>query len=214
MSSSGAAASLTESQRSALQELANIGAGHAATALASMINQTVSIDVPRVMAVRVESAPEAIGDPASVVCAVFLEVRGDAPGRMLLLLSPENARLVVDLVVGRPPGTTRDLNDEAVSVIKEVGNIISGSYLNALSKLMGLSLVNSIPDLTEDMLEAVLQGALVDLGEEADFAFLIGTDLLFSGRRVNAHFLLIPQVEALESFLQAMMRFSSPEGLS
>ena len=204
-------AGLSEMQRSALQELANIGAGHAASALAQMIGQTVSIDVPKVMAVRLEDAPQQIGDPESVVVAVFFRVIGEAPCRMLLLFSPENARMLVDMVSGKPARTTQTLDEEGASAVKEVGNILSGSYLNALSKLVGLNLVNSVPGYSEDMLEAVLQSALMDLGQEAEFAFLIATDLIVSGHRVNAHFLLVPHADSLQTLLRAMMRFSAPE---
>ena len=43
-----------------------------------------------------------------------------------------------------------------MSALNEIGNIVSGSYLSALSGLTGMKMVSSVPALSIDMLGALL----------------------------------------------------------
>ena len=49
--------SLKPNQLDALREVANIGAGHAATALSQMIGETIMISVPMINIARLEEVP-------------------------------------------------------------------------------------------------------------------------------------------------------------
>ena len=78
---------LKESQLDAIREVANIGAGHAATALSGMTNKTIMITVPRVYVRPLEEACDLVGAPDAVIAAVlpaevgplhFLAHTGDA----------------------------------------------------------------------------------------------------------------------------------------
>ena len=64
--------SLDERQRDALREVANIGAGHAATALSQMTDRKIMINVPEVQIRRLEEVAEMLGPPDTVVAAVAM----------------------------------------------------------------------------------------------------------------------------------------------
>src|SRR5438128_2109597 len=87
---------LKELQIDALREVANIGAGHAATALSQLTNRKIMISVPQINIVRLEEVPDLLGNPQDVVAAVLMHMLGDLTGRTLLLL-PSVPSLVVDL---------------------------------------------------------------------------------------------------------------------
>ena len=58
-------------QLDALREVANIGAGHAATALSQMINSTIMISVPTINVSRLEEVPPQVSAPEEPVAAVL-----------------------------------------------------------------------------------------------------------------------------------------------
>src|SRR5437764_12303834 len=93
-------------QIDALREVANIGAGHAATALSQLTNRRIMISVPQINIVRLEEVPNLLGHPQEVVAAVLMHMLGDLTGRTLLLFPESVARRLCDMLLRRPIGTT------------------------------------------------------------------------------------------------------------
>src|SRR4029077_20232178 len=83
--------SLKALQLDALREVANIGAGHAATALSQMIGETIMISVPRINVSRLEEMPRELGAPDEPVAAVLMHMLGDLTGRTLLVFPRHTA---------------------------------------------------------------------------------------------------------------------------
>src|SRR5918998_5924916 len=97
---------LKASQLDAMREVANIGAGHAATALSQMTNRKIMITVPRVNVRPLEEACDVVGSPEDVVAAVLMHMMGDLTGRALLLFPERSARTLCDFFLRRELGTT------------------------------------------------------------------------------------------------------------
>ena len=70
-------------QVDALREVANIGAGHAATALSQMTGSTIMISVPTITIAKLEDVPPQISGPEEPVAAVLMHMMGDLTGRTL-----------------------------------------------------------------------------------------------------------------------------------
>src|SRR5947207_11011165 len=121
-------------QLDALREVANIGAGHAATALSQLTHRRIMISVPEINIARLEEVPGLIGDPQEVVAAVLMHMLGDLTGRTLLLFPEPVGRQLCDMLLKRPLGTTQAFETIEQSCLKEAGNILSGAYMNALSR--------------------------------------------------------------------------------
>jgi chemotaxis protein CheC len=140
-----------------LSEAGNIGAAHAATALGQLTDRTVMISVPRVGEAGAGDLSGLSGDPQALVAGVGFHVVGDAGGRILVWL-PRNAAVeLVDLLLRRPAGATKALNELGHSTIKETGNIMVSAYLTGLCDFSGLLLMPSVPALLFDLSEAVLE---------------------------------------------------------
>lgn len=197
---------LKELQLDALKEVANIGAGHAATALSQLTDRRIMINVPEIEITRLEDVPQTFGDPEAVVAAVLMHVLGDLTGRTLLLLPEENARLLCDLLIRRPAGTTATIGQLEESSLKEAGNILSGAYLNALSDFMGMMLLPSVPSLVIDLSGAVLTTAFLNFGQDRDFVFCVETNFHFTeaGKTLTGHFLLLPDLASLRAIFEAI----------
>jgi len=197
---------LKELQLDALKEVANIGAGHAATALSQLTDRRIMINVPEISITRLEDIPASFGDPEAVVAAVLMHVLGDLTGRTLLLLPEDNAHLLCDLLLRRPPGTSTEVGTLEESSLKEAGNILAGAYLNALSDFMGMMLLPSVPSLVVDLAGAVLTTAFLNFGQERDFVFCVETNFHFTeaDRALSGHFLLLPDLASLRAIFEAI----------
>jgi chemotaxis protein CheC len=197
---------LKESQLDAMREVANIGAGHAATALSQMTNRTIMITVPRVKIKPLEDAGDMVGPPDQVVASVLMHMMGDLTGRAMLLF-PEPAALVLcDYLFRRERGTTTAFGEMEQSSLKEAGNILASAYLNALSDFMGMMLVPSVPSLVIDLSGAILTSAHLNFGHDREYALCVETSFRSEGstESMAGHFLLLPDLASLQSIFDAI----------
>ena len=197
--------SLKALQLDALREVANIGAGHAATALSQMIGGTIMISVPRINIQRLEDVAPLVADPDEPVAAVLLHILGDLSGRTLLVF-PKSAAVELAAMMLRRPNTTGELGELEQSAIKEAGNILSSAYMNALSEFMGMLLLPSPPALAIDMSAAVLTTAYLQFGTNKDYVFCVESDFMLKdeSRKLSGFFLLLPDPASLQAILKAI----------
>jgi chemotaxis protein CheC len=198
--------SLKAIQIDALREVANIGAGHAATALSQMTGDTIMISVPTINIARLEDVPPQIAEPEEPVAAVLMNMLGDLTGRALLVFPRPTALRLSALMLHRTEHSSLDLGAIEQSAIKEAGNILSGAYLNALSDFMGLMLIPSPPSLAVDMSSAVLTTAYLQFGTDRDYVFCVETEFFMQElqERLRGFFLLLPDVASLHAILRAV----------
>ncbi len=195
---------LTPNQLDALREIGNIGAGNSATALSQVINTRIDMNVPKVALVPITDVPDMVGGPDSIVVGLFLRVYGKAPGNILFLLPQKSAYNLVDTLMGRPHGETKQLDQMDQSALMEIGNILSGAYLNAFFTFTGLTMLPSIPALAMDMAGAILNVVLVQLGQMGDTALVIETEFLSEDDGINGHFFLVPDPGSLSTIIDAV----------
>lgn len=192
-------------QLDGLREVANIGAGHAATALSQLTGRRIMIDVPEVQFVKVEDVSELTGDPAEAVGAVAMQVFGDAKARTVIILPAATAKRVTEILLH-----SRDLEfpdgfgEMERSALKEVGNMLAGAYLTALSDFLGMLLLPSVPDLALDMAGAVLQATHLDFAETESVLCVEACLRMDEEGDLRGYFLLLPAAGSLERILRAI----------
>ena len=159
-----------------LKEIGNIGAGNATTAISHMLNIKVDMEVPKVEFLTFQELPTAISAEEETVVGIYLEVESDIGGSMMFLLKMESARYLVNRLMGRPDDYEEEFSEMDLSAIKEIGNIISGSYLSALSSMTNMVITASVPYLAIDMAAAILSVPAIQFGQYGDNALLIQTE--------------------------------------
>ncbi|HZW82274.1 MAG TPA: chemotaxis protein CheC [Candidatus Deferrimicrobium sp.] len=192
---------LSIEQLDALRELTNIGASHAATALSQLLKVRVNLKVPSVEMVPFQRVHSLNGDPSTLVVAVYLKVLEECPGKALFMFDPESAQNIASFLNESP--VSQDLyNDEmALSSLKEVGNILLGSFLNALSRLTKLKLNFSVPAIAVDMAGAILDAVILDGGYLEDWVFI---ETKFAGNKVRGTLAFLPDPGTLDNLLGAL----------
>ncbi|WP_077615102.1 chemotaxis protein CheC [Caenibacillus caldisaponilyticus] len=198
---------LNEKQLDLLKEIANMGVGHAATALSSLIGQTVEMTVP---SVRVASFTEWLGadDPERTVCAVYFRTTGDLNGHLFILFPTEDTERLLEVLIAGKSGGACTLTNPGLesSAFGEVGNILAGSYLSVLSNFTGIAVQPSPPSISVDMASAILAEGLIDLSLYGDEVIVIDAELRNSGTAepIQCAFTFLPDPEDLETFMKML----------
>lgn len=198
---------LNNIQMDVLREIGNIGAGNAATALAKMMNKKVDMNVPKINVLEFKDINEILGGAETLVVGILLRVTGDLQGNIMFILDIPSARLLVDLMMGEggsDPSKSNEFSDIEQSALKEIGNILSGSYLSALSTLTNLLIMPSIPDLAIDMAGAILSVPAIEFGKVGDTVLYIETEFSDGCSKVLGDFLLVPDVDSYSTLLKAL----------
>lgn len=177
----------TDVQLDALRELANVASGTAATALAQMLGQEVGLSVPAVHALGLADAAEAIGGGETLIDGVTLQLIGDLDGVVVLILPQETSKTVCGIL-----GVDAE-DDIGISALREVGNILGGSYLSALGQMTGLALEPAPPEHVRDMAGAVVNSMLAPLAQSADVALVLQSALSLAGEAHSISFMLLPE---------------------
>ena len=137
------------------RELGNIGAGHAATSLSEIFQEQISIEVPKIHAVPHEDVPNVYNKTGVESTGIHMQLRGEADCDVLLIFENEEAKKIAALMTMMP---VEELDQEMESsAIEELGNIVIGSFLAALSDFTSVNLVPHPPERTTDTFEGILE---------------------------------------------------------
>ena len=186
-----------------LKEIGNIGAGNATTAIASMLGIRLDMSVPKVELLEVSQLGSAICPEDETIVGIFLEVQIDIEGSMMFLLKMDSAQFLVNKLMGRDGDLKEEFDEMDLSALKEIGNIIAASYLNALSSLTGLVISPSIPYIAVDMAASILSVPAIQFGQFGDNALLIQTEF-GDDIMINGYFILMPEQDSYDKILTAL----------
>ena len=186
-----------------LKEIGNIGAGNATTAIANMLSLKVDMSVPMVDLTPVEKIGGIIGSEEDIIVGIMLGVETDITGSMMFLLDLSSAHHLVNRMMMRDPEYNEDFDEMDLSAIKEIGNIIAGAYLNALSGLTNLTITPSIPYVAVDMAGAILSVPAIQFGMVSDNALIIKTEI-GDELGISGYFILMPEGDSYAKILSAL----------
>lgn len=195
---------LSKLQLDVLREIGNIGAGNAATALAKMLNKKVDMDVPKVKILEFRDVNDILGGAEILVIGILLRVTGDLTGDMMFILEYNAAHVLVNILMGNDPSDMSEFSEMELSALREIGNILAGSYLSALSQLTNLLIMPSVPDMAIDMAGAILSVPAIQFGKIGDNVLYIETEFSEGSTKVVGDFFLIPDLESYDILLKAL----------
>ena len=198
---------LNDVQYDVLKEIGNIGAGNATTSLAKMLQMKMDMSVPKVALIPFTDIDGYIGASDQIVVGILLGIEGDIDGMMLFIFDTDSARHLVNTMMmkDRNDGIEKgaDFDEMEKSAIKEIGNIVSGSYLTAISSLTGLKMIATVPDMSIDMIGALLSVPASEFGKYGDKLLFIQSQF-GEDNFVNGYFMLIPELESYDKIFEAL----------
>lgn len=188
---------------SALNEIANIGTGHAARALAQVCGRDFKISIPQVRPISFDKVHELMENPDDTFAVVYMAVDGDFNGRMAFFLDWPSCQALWQMLIGQVPESPDDLSEIEWSSVIEVGNIINGSFLSAFTDFTGLFSNATPPLLAVDSFGSILASIAAE-AERDHVALFIETKLWDNEGSVKGSFLLIPSEAAVEQLWERL----------
>jgi len=186
-----------------LKEIGNIGAGHAVNALSLMLGKKIDMAVPKVNILEFKDVSKVLGDPEELVFGVLVPFEGELNGMMMFIFKLESARILINALMGSHITDVDEFGEMDISALKEIGNILSGSYLSALHSLVGKKVGPSIPNLAKDMAGAILSVPAIEFGIYTDQVMFIES-VFDAGTPTVGYFILVPDEESFKIILKAL----------
>lgn len=194
---------VTSNYLDVLKELGNIGAGNAMTALSQMISTKVDMKVPQVQLLEFKEVGTLMGGEEQIMVGVMLAVEGDITGSMMFLVERSCAKHLVNKMMMGMASEGDDFNEMELSALKEIGNIITGAYLNSLSTMTNLTIYPTPPEITVDMAAALLSVPAIEFGIYGDNILLIQSQF-FDEVNIDGYFILVPDLESYAKILTSL----------
>ena len=194
-----------------LREIGNIGQGNAASSLSQMLGQAIDISVPTVKLLDFNESVQYLGGPENIVLGMLVGLRGDINGMMLYVLQKSFANAMLNAVFGKEINDLTELDEMDMSFIQEIGNILSGSYVNAISSLTGLTIDISVPTVSIDMAGAILAVPAVEFAQIGNSVLFIDDSFIFGSAssknensEVKSNMILVPELSSLETLFSRL----------
>lgn len=197
---------LTSDKMDMLKEAGNIGAGHAVSALSQLLERPVNMSIAKVNVKDISELSQVLGDEEKYIAAMIIEVYGDLNAMLLLALEAESARELVKLILKQQDMNPieGEFSEFDYSVLCETGNILAGSYLNALGTLANLELTPSVPQAAIDMAGAILSFAATEFTQDDNAMMFIETKFNDDEELLNGTYILALDKKSLECIINSL----------
>lgn len=186
-----------------LKEIGNVGAGNATTAVANMLNMRIDMRVPNVKLLTLQSVSTAVSGEEDEIVGVYLGLEKDISGSMMFVLKMDSAHYLVNKLMGNPADYNEPFTEMERSALKEIGNIIAGAYLSALSTLTNMVIAPTVPYIAIDMAAAILSVAAIQFGQYGDYALMIETEF-GDDMMIEGYFILLPEPDSYSKILESL----------
>jgi chemotaxis protein CheC len=197
---------LSAFQLDAVRETANIGAGHAATALAQLTESPIMISVPTAVFSGAEALQQQLAAVPQPVAAVVMGMLGQLSGTTALVFPRPTVVRLAEMMMRRPSGSCQVLTELETSAIREAGNILSGAYMNAMSDFLGLLLLPSPPVLVIDHAAAVVDHVVGGVAAPSRSVLCVETEFMIRNQdeAFRGFFLMLPDPSSLRVMLHVL----------
>ena len=186
------------------REISSIATGNAATSLSAMLGRKVEITVPNIMVEALPKVPELLGGRESTVAVVYFSVSGEVSGSILLVLSVSESQRLISVLTGQDVCEIERLDEMGLSAMKELGNIVTGSYIRVLAEGLKVKISYSVPGFAYDMLGAVLDETLARLSLETDCAVVMESEFVVREQIYRGHLVFILAPKAVNAIIRAL----------
>ena len=196
---------LNDMQIDVLREIGNIGAGNAATALATILDEKVEISLPKVRITDFDTATNALGGAETMTVGVLVNFDGEAHGMIMFLLKMEDAKGIMSILVQEEEeAEDGQLSELKLSAIKEIGNILGSSYINSISQMTGLAIHVSIPYIAIDMAGALMSVPIIEFGSIGDKVMFIEEEFSAEENNLSSNIIMFAEMDTLQTIMERL----------
>ena len=168
---------LTDAERDAIGEIANINMGTAATTLSTLLNNKVTITTPKVSYVTINEISAQYDKPCVFIQISYID---GISGNNVLILKEHDVKVITDLMMGGDGSNTDgELTELHLSAISEAMNQMMGSAATSLSSMLDKKVdisppTASVVDLNDSIDDVTVSNFLSDELVQVSFDMRIG----------------------------------------
>lgn len=168
---------LTDAERDAIGEIANINMGTAATTLSTLLNNKVTITTPKVSYVTINEISAQYDKPCVFIHISYID---GISGNNVLILKEHDVKVITDLMMGGDGSNTDgELTELHLSAISEAMNQMMGSAATSLSSMLDKKVdisppTASVVDLNDSIDDVTVSNFLSDELVQVSFDMRIG----------------------------------------
>ena len=189
------------------REISNIGSGNASTSLAQMLNEIVDIGIPNSDLREFSDITNSYSSPEELVVGTVLQISGDLEGFIMVIMDVDSTLTLLSRLLGRKIECDKENYEELYKELNSVGevcNILCGTYLTAMSDMTGLTIDQSIPYFSVDMVMAIMNLPASLYGGESDSILCIETEFFTLDREIEGKYYFIHKVESCNTLLSKL----------
>ena len=190
---------LNETEQDILKELGNIGTGNAVTALSAMLSYPLDILSTKLNFVSYREMYAGLGSSEEEKIGIMLEAQGEITGMFLFLLDMGFSECVLDWLVEKKERDLTKMNEMEQSVICELGNVMCGSYVNALAQLLNKRIEVTVPHICVDMSGAIFSAVVSHLMKVSDTLLMIDNKIRMDKELLCGQILFFPEMESMRN---------------
>lgn len=196
---------ITALELDVFREIATVGAGNAATAMASILNIRVDMKVPDVRIVPFAEVADLLNGPENIVVGVMIAMSQDLKGYLMLVQEVGDACEMLSMISGEKYDPVNvEFSEMDISTLTEISNILISSYLSAIAAMTKLTISPSVPELVMDMAGAILSVPAIEFGEIGDGVLFMGTHFSSVEKHVGGQFFLIPDLDSYSVLMRSL----------
>jgi chemotaxis protein CheC len=177
-----------------LLELGSIGAGHAATSLSDVLQQPISIDVPRIHNIKAHLIPQFYDSHDVSTTAIYLQLSGTYGCDILLMFEEMEAKKIAAMMTMCSSIEEVDAC-MATSALQELANILIGSFLTSISDFVGIGLLPTTPQTVTDTFDAIIDNFLIKQSMISENALIFETRFRRNGENAKSVIMIFPTEE-------------------
>lgn len=187
-----------------LREIGNIGQGNAASALSGILNEMINIAVPNIRILDFNEVVTFLGGPENIAIGLLVGLSDKINGMMLCIMQESFVQHMVRAVFNKDVDDIASLSEMDMSFVTEVGNILASSYVNAISSMTGLNIKLSVPQVSVDMVGAILSVPAVEFAQIGDKVLLIDDSFIIGDSEIKSNMILVPELKSLSTLFSGL----------
>jgi chemotaxis protein CheY-P-specific phosphatase CheC len=145
--------------------------------------------------------PGVFGSPERLAIGVYARVVGDISGGILFIAEREAALCFVDMLRGRPVGTTVAHSMEDEALLSHASSVLIAAYLAAIARLADVHVLPAQQSYACDMAGALLQAAFANTEDRAEEAIMLRTALVEEACAADVALFFLPDSDSLAVLL-------------
>ena len=194
---------LTQKQSEALSKLGNVCAQNTTLALSQILQTKINVALQKIDIMPINEQMKLLNEDTVANVGISITIVGAITGEIIILIPFEKGLKLVDSFEKLPFGTTQTFDEKAQSVLKTIGNVLTGAYLNAITQVLKLSSQPSMPKLKFEKREEMLETKNNAISE-TEYAFSLYTALKMEDTGIEFEVMLVPDIESLKNILYGL----------